>query len=131
MAAAFMDILWQKVYDFIWVLGILISGILFAAGGKVSIWLLGELVFYVLVQECLMSKVYGKADSHCFVTCAFINAALGIGLEANVIIMTVSFVMLIAVQVFKKNVGKNGKLKHKVAMIPYIVSAYWITASFV
>ncbi len=83
------------------------------------------LPLYLLVQEKLFSKTYGRADSHAFSVCAIMQCALGMNTEWYFLHMVLAFCGLIIVQAFHKNIGRWGKLKKPVAFLPYITASFW------
>ena len=79
-----------------------------------------EALFVIFIQERVMSRYYGRADSHAFSCCALFFAACGSCLEAHIIHMSISLILLTLVQSFRKNISKGIKLKVSVPFIPYI-----------
>lgn len=126
VAAAFMDIVWQEVYDFLWILGIVLAGIQYALSENPGLAPFAGMVFFIFVQEVIMAKAYGKADCHCYSCCAFMLVACGYGFEDIVVMMGMSFAFLVSVQLRRRNIGSRGKLKEAVPMIPYILASYTV-----
>lgn len=122
-----------KVYNYTWWLGggagvlLLIHCVFEQEGmrGDIRNWL-PELLCFGIIQEYFFSRMYGKADCHAFVACAIIECALGMGLKAFLIHMLLAFGLLAGVQLVRRNIGKNGNLKHPVPFLPYITVSFWL-----
>ena len=128
-AAAVMDMMTKKVYDFLWMIAVLLSlGLLFTKP-EVGIAETAGLVIYVAVQEFVMARVYGRADSHALCVCAMFLILSGKTAEVCIFHFAVSFLLLTVIQSALKNVDSRGKLKKKVAMVPYITVGLWITSA--
>ncbi len=126
-AAAVMDIFWQQVYDFLWLLTIpVLAGFTFAKGGY-SAEALFSLALYFGVQEFIMKRAYGKADCHALCCSALFFAYFGLELKAFVFHLAATFILLVTMQAFNKNISHELKLKKPVAMIPYILVGQWIS----
>ena len=130
LAAALTDLITREVYDLIWVIGIIISLIMFVSDPNILIENAICLAAYTAVQEFVMGKVYGRADSHAFTACGIFLICAGKSLEVCIFHFGISFVLLTLIQILRKNIGGGGRLKKKVAMIPYISVGFWITAAF-
>jgi len=91
----------------------------------IVIVLLGLLLFGFL-QYSLFGRTYGRADSHAFFACALVETALGAGLEVYFLHMTVAYILMIIVQIGKKNITKRGMLKYPVPFLPYINLSFWL-----
>ncbi len=83
------------------------------------------LPLYLLLQEKLFSKTYGRADSHAFSVCAIMQCALEMNTAWYFLHMVLAFCGLIIVQALRKNIGRWGKLKEPVAFLPYITASFW------
>ena len=81
---------------------------------------IAECVLVIAVQEFVMSRAYGRADSHAFSCCAVFLILSGSGLEGHILHMSLSLVILTVVQMLRGNVDRNLKLKTPVPFIPYI-----------
>lgn len=84
------------------------------------------LLLYLLLQEFLFCRMYGRADCHGFVLCAVAQYLCGINMSGYVYHMTIAFGMLGIVQLVRKNVNCKGNLKQPVAFLPYITAAFWV-----
>lgn len=131
LGAAVMDYKTKKVYDLFWIAIIVLGAILFLINGSFSIRIFISLLIYCAIQELLMGKVYGRADSHAFCAMAYVMAAFSCELETYVCHMLICAVLLTLVQGVKKNINCKGKLNEPVAMIPYIVASLIIMTGFV
>ncbi len=128
-AAAVMDLMTRKVYDFFWMLAVMLSlGSLFFRPG-IGVEEAAGLAIYVAIQEFVMARVYGRADSHALSVCAMFLIFSGKTAEICIFHFAVSFLLLTVVQSVRKNVDISGRLKEKVAMVPYITAGLWITSA--
>ena len=134
-AASICDIRTHTVPDLIWwiaaagILGLILvrygggeapsdPGAMKAAGRLL------EALFIIFIQERVMSRYYGRADSHAFSCCALYLAVCGSGLEAHILHMSLSLISLTLIQLLRHNISKRGRLKHPVPFIPYISVAF-------
>ncbi len=116
------------VYDCVWWAEIILATVVIMTKGKVpDIRMYFGIVIVILLQETVMSRAYGRADSHAFCACAFMQVALGMGITAHIVQMCISLMLLIAVQSRGKNIDRCGKLKKPVAFIPYITAGFVAT----
>jgi type IV secretory pathway protease TraF len=119
------DVMIHKVYDFTWwaaapaVIGMYC--IEYAAVADMT-----GLIIFIILQEKFFCALYGRADCHAFCICAAVGISFGLGVMDFFIHMILAFLMLSAIQHFKKNAASGGKLKKPVAFIPYITAAFWI-----
>ena len=79
-----------------------------------------EALFIICIQERVMSRYYGRADSHAFSCCALYLAIFGTCLEVHILHMTLSLLSLTVIQLFRHNISKHGRLKQPAPFIPYI-----------
>lgn len=127
--AVWMDIRWQEVYDFIWLIMLAAGGIMYFSGNSrmsFSLTVVISLSIYFLFQEIVMTHFYGKADCHAFCACSLVYASFGCELEYYALHMAVSWIMLSVVQLIRKNVTRCGKLRKPVPMIPYITAGFFL-----
>ena len=94
-------------------------------GWEVAI--LMELLLYGLLQFIGFSKAYGLADCHAFFTCGIFLMACGGSLKTCLWHMLITFVLLGATQLMKKNVNRKGNLKKPVALIPFLSAGFLLT----
>lgn len=120
IAAVVSDIIWQEIYDFIWIIGLAINGTVLLFCGNISVEILVSLVIFWGTQEILMRRFYGTADCHAFCFCALLLAIRGRQLEYYVGVMLASWIILVIVQAAKKNIDSRGKLRAMIPMLPYI-----------
>jgi len=81
----------------------------------------------IAIQEKIMSGFYGRADSHAFSCCEVFFFFLGCGIIGHIIHMSAALFLLSADQLFRRNIGKNLKLKEPVAFVPYICISFFLT----
>lgn len=131
--ATVMDIREQMVYRYVWLICTAGIFIVYLGAGRAYDWLhmpWGEPVFFVLLQQFLFARFYGRADCHAFSVCSGLLFALGYRIMDYLIHMLLVFAMLLLVQLVKGNVQRNGQLKKPVALIPYITTALLIWVDF-
>jgi len=85
-----------------------------------------ELILYILLQEFIFARMYGRADCHAFGTCAIAGYLCGINMKGYVYHMAIAFGMLGCVQLIRGNVNCKGNLKQSVAFLPYITFGFWV-----
>ena len=133
LAACIMDRKEQMVYRFLWLWSGLGAVLLMAVrimDVGVPVGSLVELGLFMVIQQVGFARFYGRADCHAYCVCAVAMAALGLNLQDYVIHMLITFVILAAVQLIKRNVEAGGRLKKPVALIPYITVALWLWVDF-
>ena len=121
------DILTKKVADVIWWICapvcLLILPVSMSCPG---FWDFLECLFAIFIQEHIMCRFYGRADSHAFSCCAVFLIFLGSGLEGHIYHMFISLILLSVHQKLRHNIGNRGKLISPVPFIPYISIAFVI-----
>lgn len=125
ITASISDIRTKEVSDIVWWIAladIIVYELLSQASLKAQP--LFESLLIIFIQEKIMSRFYGRADSHAFSCCALFWAVSGKCLEMHVLHMTVSLVLLTAVQLARHNIGPAWKLKIPIAFIPYISTSF-------
>ena len=125
-----MDALWQQVYDWIWILGLIgIGGLLIFHRNNIfqlsyCARELPPLVLFCLMQCFLCRFSYGRADAYgCMETAAYFFVT-GKGIAAVAGCQLLVFLLLIVVQVVKGNIGRNGQLRQPVPYIPYLTTVF-------
>lgn len=83
-----------------------------------------DLGIFILLQMLIFGKMYGEADAIVFCLCAVYMSFFNAELLDFLIFMLLSIFILGIMQAFKKNISKNGKLKHPVAYTPYILVSF-------
>lgn len=91
-----------------------------------TLWNWGSVLSFFLLQELFFCHFYGRADAHAFGVCGLLLGTFGWGLTACFTHMVLAFLLLIVVQLGKKNIGPGGRLKEAVAFLPYITVALWL-----
>jgi len=84
---------------------------------------------YILLQETVMIKSYGRADSHALSTIAIYHTVQGRALISETILLTITFMLLVTVQFARSNISFPGRLKKPVPMLPYITIAFILTGA--
>jgi len=126
MAAVMMDILWQEIYDLVWIICILGGMVVLIVTERLTIDLLISLSIVFFMQEVIMKNSYGKADCHAFCCCGIFLAIQSMGLEYFAVQMILTFVLLAISQIGMKNIDRRLKLRQPVPMIPYITAGMFV-----
>lgn len=126
LTACIMDMESCMVYNYVWWVGGLTGMALLYMCRSRGVT---ELVLFILLQELLFCRMYGRADCHAFVVCAMAETALGMTLKEYLFHMLFAFILLALSQGMAHNIGKNGNLKRPVPFLPYIVVAFWLYLS--
>jgi hypothetical protein len=122
------DILTHKVADFIWwFFAPACLLLLTVSHSSPGFWDFFECLFAIFIQEHIMCRFYGRADSHAFSCCAVFLIFSGARLEAHILHLIISLMLLSAHQMLRHNIGNRGKLISPVPFIPYISIAFVIT----
>lgn len=138
LAAACMDAEKCYVYNYVWWWCLLWIGILLGLSMIVSgddslrgitdssiIRQAAAVVLFVLLQQLLFAKMYGRADCHAFSVCALAGCIWQGELIWFLIHMLLAVISLAVVQLVGGNVAWNGKLRVPKPFIPYIVVTFW------
>jgi len=120
--ACITDCKMYEVYQFVWWIGG-ICGLFCLRGNRKE---LAGFLFFCLLQEVFFCRFYGRADCHAFVLCAMILFGKGMGMKECLVHMLLAFSGLAVVQLFRKNINKEGNLKQPVAFLPYITASFWL-----
>ena len=124
LMASWMDRKECLVYNYVWWWCLPWAGILgMTAGGEFS-GIVAVLVF-VMLQQLLFSRMYGKADCHAFSVCALAECGNAVGMVGFLLQMFLSVVLLTIVQLFRGNVTPRGRLREPQPFIPYIITAFF------
>lgn len=130
-AAVLSDLRDCTVCDLCWWVGLVacggLLGLRIAGYGLLSVDWFGTGLF-LLVQQLIMSRAYGRADCHAYCICALGLAGLGLELRDFTAMMLVSFLLLVGIQFLRKNITKSGKLRTPVAFVPYIGVGFAVAA---
>ena len=126
MLASYEDIRTKSVTNAVWwIFSAGLLPLLFEDGADA--WAVAECLIAVVIQEFIMSRVYGRADSHAFSCCAVFLVFSGGGLEGHIMHMCLALAMLSALQILRGNIGRGLKLKEPVPFIPYIAVSFMIS----
>jgi len=122
--ASVIDIRTKMVPDIVWWIlapaSFGVMGLIRAPAPDVML----DCLIVILIQEKVMSRAYGRADSHAFSCCMLMMAFSGIGIEGHILHMSLSLLILVLVQGIGHNIGPGGRLKVPVAYIPYISGSF-------
>ncbi|MBO7531080.1 MAG: hypothetical protein J6T50_04670 [Lachnospiraceae bacterium] len=124
--ASYEDIRTKSVTNAVW--WIYSAGLLmlfFEEGAGTGVFF--ECLIAVVIQEYIMCRTYGRADSHAFSCCAVFMVLSGKGLEGHILHMILALAMLSAVQILRGNIARGFKLKRPVPFIPYIALSFMIS----
>lgn len=122
-----LDLLLCQVNDCMQYLG-LCGGILCICANAPDVNTGCSLVFFVLLQYGIFMRMYGKADGMAFSVCALYFAGMGGEIEVYLFHMLLCFFLLAIIQLCKRNVSLQGKLKKSVALYPYITVSFFLLA---
>lgn len=138
LAAACMDEENCYVYNYVWWWCLLWTGILLGVtyGGNTVTGSWGYTVLngvrqaaavavFVVLQQFLFVRMYGRADSHAFSVCALISCRWRGELLWFLMHMLLAVTLLAVVQLWKGNVTRRGKLRTPKPFIPYIMITFW------
>lgn len=119
--AALCDYCTAEVYDITFYPAMLAGcGYLLFCGSRTEIW---NLAVFAALQALIFRRMYGGADCLAFCLCAVCRAVFHGTLLDDLLQMLLTFVLLAAVQLLKRNVNRKGNLKEPVPLIPYIAAA--------
>ena len=124
LSAAYMDRRNCWVYNYVWWWCLPWAGILGMTAGGGFHGIVAVLVF-VMLQQLLFSRMYGKADCHAFSVCALAECGNAVGMVGVLLQMFLSVVLLTIVQLFRGNVTPRGRLREPQPFIPYIITAFF------
>lgn len=127
MLASYEDIRTRSVTNAVW--WIFSAGLLMLLFERRGVWVsyVPESILSVVIQEFIMSRAYGRADSHAFSCCAVFLCLTGSGLEGHILHMSLALVMLSGLQILRGNITRGLKLKRPVPFIPYIAVSFMIS----
>lgn len=140
LAAACMDAVHSYVYNYVWwwclswtgiLLGFPVAEVYMKDGlrgiaDRFDIQQAAAVVLFVLLQQILFARMYGRADCHAFSACALAGCAWHGNLLWFLVHMLLALTLLAAVQLCGKNVTPDGKLHVPKPFIPYIVVTFWV-----
>lgn len=140
LAAACMDAESCYVYNYVWWWCLLWTGILLwhPVGGqnvgnrawstmnRIGIRQMEAVLLFVILQQCLFSRMYGRADSHAFSVCALISCHWEGEMLWFLLHMLLAVTLLTVVQLLKENVTCRGKLRIPKPFVPYIIITFWV-----
>lgn len=125
LAAAVMDYRTCQVYRLFWWIALIADVLLWInRADTLDYGGLPGLILFCLLQQFFFCKMYGRADCHGFCVGAITLFCMGGSLWDYLMLMLCAFLLLLAVQVFRRNINRQGNLKKPVAFIPYLTSAF-------
>lgn len=134
LLACVTDTMLCQVYNFTWWISLaVVLAILWhrrnilVESGFIGPDILGWLLIFVGLQLLLRGRIYGSADSYAFCACALAETALGISAAGFLTHMLLAYLLLFAVQLFRRNINRKGNLREPVPFMPYITAAFWMT----
>lgn len=134
LLACVTDSLICQVYNFTWWISLAAALALLwcrrnvlMESGFICSDMLGGMLIFVGMQLLLGGYIYGCADSYAFCACALAETALGISAAGFLTHMLLAYLLLFAVQLFRRNLNRKGNLREPVPFLPYITAAFWMT----
>jgi hypothetical protein len=124
--ASATDLIMCKVYDFTWWIAGAALCVMFVMSTP-ALRTICDVILFIILQELVFSRFYGRADCYAFCICALTESILGIGMEGFLVHMILSYMLLTFVQFFRKNIDRYGKLIKPVPFLPYITVTFCIT----
>ena len=127
-AASAEDLFTHKVADLLWWICAPTCLLLLLSNSVAhGLWGFVECLLVIFIQEHIMCRFYGRADSHAFSCCAVFLVFNGSGLEGHILHMFISLIALTVHQMIRGNIGNRGKLISPVPFIPYIFISFVMT----
>lgn len=140
LAASRMDLRSMSVKRLVWVPGGGVVGILTIMRlcgamqeGETACRVVSflSLLAFLLLQQCLFARMYGRADCHAFCLCAACFWGMGYGCEVWVYQMALAYVLLAVTQALRRNIARTGNLKQPVPFLPYITGSFALWVDFI
>lgn len=119
---AVTDIQTCKVYDILQIPAAAAGAILCLSQPPASMGGWG-LVIFALLQYLLFRRFYGEGDVMAFLICGLYLVSGGGDLRTLLLHMALSFALLGVVQMFRRNINREGNLKVPVPFLPYIAGS--------
>ena len=124
LAAWVMDVETHLIYDFVWWISGSAALLLWIISGSFqAVW--WDVFCFIMLQQLLFGRLYGRADCHAFSVCAPALGAFGMTMQDYLIHMLISFCILTTIQLVRGNVDGRGRLKEPVPFLPCIVVGFW------
>ncbi len=129
MLAACMDYMHQEVYNLFWLPPLLVWPLccmerIMALGQSEGMKGMLQLLLFMILQQFLFVRFYGRADCHAFCFCAAYLWLWDRGIYSYLFHMLCALGLLAVIQGIKGNISASGNLKMPVAFIPYIIASY-------
>ena len=139
LAAACMDAEHCYVYNYVWWWSLLwtVSLLMVSFVGqnadtgqwgitdRIGIRQAAAVALFVLLQQYLFARMYGRADSHAFSVCALAMCRWRGEMLWFLIHMLLAVSLLAVVQLSQGNVTRRGRLRIPKPFIPYIITTFW------
>ena len=119
-----MDIKYQEVYDLFHFINIASMILFIGYAGFPKNYI--SFLFFAALQLGIFQFMYGQADAFLFCECAAFLMLHNAEIEDYMWHMGIMLIFLAVAQGAKKNINKQGNLKHPVAMTPYIAASFLI-----
>lgn len=133
LAAAWMDVKSCYVYNYVWwwcllwiILLLWLSQVFPPSFPRISFSQVAAVVGFIVLQQCFFAKMYGRADSHAFSVCAFASCYFCGNMIWFFIHMLLAVILLAVVQLWNKNVTRDGRLYTPKPFVPYIIITFWL-----
>lgn len=133
LLACVTDSLLRQIYNFTWWIALAAAAPLlwqycWKSQGKdeAALRTFSALVLFFLLQFLLFQRTYGRADCYAFCVCAVAEASQGLSMADFLRHMLYAYLLLMAVQLLRRNINKRGNLKRPVPFLPYITVSFWI-----
>lgn len=124
LAAWVMDVETHLIYDFVWWISGSAALLLWIVSGNFrAVW--WDVFCFIMLQQILFGRLYGRADCHAFSVCAPVLGAFGMTMQDYLVHMLISFCILTTIQLVRGNVDSRGRLKEPVPFLPCIVVGFW------
>lgn len=140
LAAAYMDAKSSYVYNYVWWWCLLWTFFLLCLPGngqfavvnhcrslkEIDVQQVIATVLFVILQQCLFARMYGRADSHAFSVCAVASCRWRGEMLCFLLHMLSAVILLTIVQLAKGNVTLSGRLRTPEPFVPYIIITFWL-----
>lgn len=140
LAAAYMDAKSCYVYNYVWWWCLpwamlllclprngqpsdIVAGMIFKG---ISTRQAAAMAIFVILQQWLFARMYGRADSHAFTVCALTSCRWRGEMLWFLIHMLLAVTLLAIIQLKKGNVTWRGKLRTPEPFVPYIIITFWL-----
>ncbi len=123
LTVMFFDQMTKLVSDWIYI-PIVICGILLMIRNGTNVWIVANLVLFIVLQFAVFKRTYGLSDTFAFSSLGIVFAGVGLDMIAMLTAMVFAYTYLIVVQSAKKNISRSFRLIEPKAFLPYIGYAF-------